>query len=193
MLKDNARQKLINAIIYFAQNTDCPKTKLLKLLFTLDFEHFRQTGRSVTGLTYYAWKLGPVPVKLLDELDTPASDINSIVELRQENFYGFPGLRVLAKQDFDPSSFTRRELRLLETIASEHGGKSAKVMVDATHKKGAPWDLVYADGRGANAPILYELILAGEPGADAIRSKQQDRADFSSYLDSQGQVHGASW
>ncbi|MBV5275047.1 MAG: DUF4065 domain-containing protein [Lamprocystis purpurea] len=29
----------------------------------LDFEDFRQTGRSVTGLDYQVWKFGPVPVE----------------------------------------------------------------------------------------------------------------------------------
>jgi hypothetical protein len=27
----------------------------------VDFTHFRETGRSVTGLDYQAWKMGPVP------------------------------------------------------------------------------------------------------------------------------------
>lgn len=52
-------EKLINAIIYFCTNTQvCMKTKLFKLLYLLDFEHFKVTGKSVTGLEYKAWKLG---------------------------------------------------------------------------------------------------------------------------------------
>jgi hypothetical protein len=51
MLITHERDKLINAIIFFAKNTRfLGKTKLCKLLYFLDFEHFKETGRPVTGL-----------------------------------------------------------------------------------------------------------------------------------------------
>jgi uncharacterized phage-associated protein len=72
MLVEHSREKLINSIIYFLKNTkNCGKTKLFKLLYYLDFMHFRETGRSVTGLDYYAWDFGPVPKKLYDEINNP--------------------------------------------------------------------------------------------------------------------------
>ncbi|HEV7681080.1 MAG TPA: Panacea domain-containing protein [Pyrinomonadaceae bacterium] len=46
-------------------------TKLFKLLYFLDFEHYKKTGRSVTGLKYFAWPMGPVPVSLKDEISHP--------------------------------------------------------------------------------------------------------------------------
>jgi len=49
MLIGRERQKLIQACVYFAANTQgCGKVKLFKLLYLLDFAHFRETGRSVT-------------------------------------------------------------------------------------------------------------------------------------------------
>ena len=69
MLVTREREKLINAIIYFVNNTKtCGLVKLFKLLSFLDFEHFRQTGRSVTGLDYFAWPWGPVPRDLFFEI-----------------------------------------------------------------------------------------------------------------------------
>ncbi|EQD73859.1 hypothetical protein B1A_04740, partial [mine drainage metagenome] len=63
MLISHEREKLINAIIFFAIHTRfLGKTKLFKLLYFLDFEHHKETGRSVTGMDYFAWKMGPVPV-----------------------------------------------------------------------------------------------------------------------------------
>lgn len=63
------REKLINAMIYFARNTlYCGTTKLLKLLYFLDFKHFKETGKSVTGQDYYAWDMGPVPKDVFDEI-----------------------------------------------------------------------------------------------------------------------------
>jgi hypothetical protein len=59
MIVTHHREKLINAIIYLADHTRyCGKTKLLKLLYFLDFSHFKQTGKSVTGLDYFAWQMG---------------------------------------------------------------------------------------------------------------------------------------
>jgi hypothetical protein len=50
-------EKLINSILYFIKKVKYPgKTKICKLLFNLDFTHFKETGKSVTGLNYYAWK-----------------------------------------------------------------------------------------------------------------------------------------
>jgi uncharacterized phage-associated protein len=58
---DRQREKL--AAAFFAANTKyCGVTKLCKLLYFLDFIHYRQTGRTVTGLEYRAWPKGPVPV-----------------------------------------------------------------------------------------------------------------------------------
>ena len=69
MIITHHREKLINAIIYFATHTKyCGKTKLLKLLYFLDFSHFKRTGKSVTGLDYFAWGMGPVPKELFKEL-----------------------------------------------------------------------------------------------------------------------------
>jgi len=47
--------------VFRRQYPEFGKTKLFKLLYLLDFHHFRETGRSVTGLEYRAWKHGPVP------------------------------------------------------------------------------------------------------------------------------------
>ncbi len=56
MLIEHDRAKLLNSIIYFLSNTkSCGKTKLFKLLYYLDFMHFREIGWSVTNLDYYAW------------------------------------------------------------------------------------------------------------------------------------------
>ncbi|MCK4554722.1 DUF4065 domain-containing protein [Candidatus Parcubacteria bacterium] len=31
---------------------------MCKLLYNLDYTHFKETGKSVTGLDYYAWEIG---------------------------------------------------------------------------------------------------------------------------------------
>jgi uncharacterized phage-associated protein len=85
LLITHEREKLINAIIFFANNTKhLGKIKLFKLLYLLDFEHFRQTGRSVTGLDYRAWKFGPVPIDLYQEWDEPEQDLADAISIQPE-------------------------------------------------------------------------------------------------------------
>lgn len=47
--------RLLQAVVFFASRTQhCGKIKLFKLLYVLDFEHFRQTGKT-SVLTWPAW------------------------------------------------------------------------------------------------------------------------------------------
>ncbi|KAB2896320.1 MAG: SocA family protein, partial [Kofleriaceae bacterium] len=66
------REKLLHAIIFFTKETRaCHKLKLFKLLYFLDFQIYRETGKSVTGLGYFARPMGPVPRDLDDEFSAP--------------------------------------------------------------------------------------------------------------------------
>jgi len=65
---DLKQEKLINSILYFKKNTkNYRKMKLFKLLYFLDFVHFKNYGTTVTGMEYSAWKMGPVPERLYHE------------------------------------------------------------------------------------------------------------------------------
>ena len=84
MINTHYREKLINAIIYFAKNTKfCGTIKLMRPLYFLDFRHFKETGKSVTGLIYTAWENGPVPVSLYKEIssDTLPQDIHEAIKI----------------------------------------------------------------------------------------------------------------
>ena len=61
-LQDLAKEKRINAIRFFCRHTrKLTETKLYKLLYFLDFLHFKEVGRPVTDLEYFAWDYGPAP------------------------------------------------------------------------------------------------------------------------------------
>lgn len=164
MLANHNREKLINAIIYFCEKSaPCGKTKLFKLLYFLDFEHYQQTGRSVTGLDYYAWPMGPVPVSLTNELKSPAPDfvekleIEAVTTKRENSMQMF-----IAKAPFDPSHFTKRELRLLADLVDRYDLKRADEMVEFTHLPTLPWHKVFEQERRPQALIPYEYALSDE-------------------------------
>lgn len=54
-------QKIAAVANIISSSTDAFKTKMNKLLFYSDFEHFRKYGHSITGLQYNAIPWGPVP------------------------------------------------------------------------------------------------------------------------------------
>ena len=184
MLKIHHREKLLNAIIYFAAHTrGCGKTKLFKLLYLLDFEHFKATGRSVTGQDYYAWELGPVPVRLNEELDEPSGDVFQAVRIEPEQVMNYQRLNVVPQRSFDPSHFSNRELRLLESIAASYAYANATDMVDVTHAENGAWDKVWRDGEGQNQLISYDLALEGVPDRARI---EQAATDYSETLKRMG-------
>lgn len=161
MLIVHEREKLIQIIIFFAKNTlNCGKTKLFKLLYFLDFEHYMQTGRSVTGLQYSAWKMGPVPTALYDEIETPEPDMAEALTFTElPTSYGRPMLSIKPAKDFSDIFFSNREKKLLEKLASEYKNSKAEDMIEATHLENMPWDKVYNQEHKPQAIIPYEYAL----------------------------------
>ena len=129
------RERLINVIVYFARNTQyCGKIKLFKLLYLLDFEHFRQTGKSVTGYDYQAWKFGPVPIDLMEEWEEFGDDLRSRVHIMEEKVIDYDRQAVVVNDEvmFDPDRFTPRQLRIMETIAERYRSTYSAKLIDVT-------------------------------------------------------------
>ncbi len=170
MLIYRNREKLINAIVYFAANTrHCGKVKLFKLLYLLDFAHFRQTGRSVTGLDYRAWKMGPVPLELMQEWDQLEADMAQAIKIVPEKVIDYIRERVVPVAKFDDSQFTSRELRLMSELAARFNDELTKPLIGFTHEDRGPWDKIWDGGRGNNERIPYALSIAdNDPNRDAV-------------------------
>ncbi|MRW83034.1 DUF4065 domain-containing protein [Pseudoduganella sp. FT26W] len=178
MLIDHEREKLINAIIFFAKNThQLGKIKLYKLLYLLDFEHFRDTGRSVTGLQYFAWPKGPVPVELHNEVDAPKGDLADKVAMESYAWAGGNGLTITPKAEFDSSFFSKRELRLLDRLASEFRTTLSKDMIERTHLENEPWDKVFNVQGRRQQQIPYELAARAQE-VDEIRKISAERSEI---------------
>jgi uncharacterized phage-associated protein len=179
MLITHEREKLINAILYFAKNTRfLGKTKLCKLLYFLDFEHFKETGRSVTGLDYFAWKMGPVPVKLYEEMDMPEPDMAEQVEFAEKpTRSGRPMLVVKPIAGFDDSHFSKRELRILKGLAEEFRDTQAEDMIETTHLENQPWHKIYVEEGQRQQRIPYTLALRKQE-EESLRDVIAERQAF---------------
>ena len=168
---DRQREKLINAVIYFTKNTEhCHKLKLMKLFYYLDFWHFKETGRSVTGLDYKAWRDGPVPPSLFYEIEpenNPA-DIKEYFFIEYEKFQNSSGqclrIKTKNKKKFNSEVFTKRELEILERVAYTFRNAKAQDMTDSTHLSNSPWSKTKNE-KGDSATIDYMLALDNEPNS----------------------------
>jgi len=172
MLITHDREKLIQSIIFFVQNTkNCGKVKLFKLLYFLDFEHFRDTGRSVTGLTYSAWPMGPVPVDLFAEIETPQPDLAEALHFKETPIRGGRQtmLTVTPQIQFSDRHFTKRELAHMKRLADRYKASLSDDMVEATHLENLPWDKVYSQPGGHQKPIPYELAVRSQEAAEVMR------------------------
>lgn len=178
MIITHHREKLINAIIFFAQNTKyCGKTKLLKLLYFLDFKHFKQTGKPVTGLNYYAWEMGPVPKNFYEELSGKMRpDLRSAIRITGKE----GGLQLIqAQQKFNNQYFSKRELRLLEELSFIFNEAKADMMVESTHLHNQPWDRTLKE-KGKFAEIDYmraldsdRTSLSHEQAGERLKERQE--------------------
>ena len=184
MIIEHNREKLINALIYFLKNTKQPgKTKLFKLLYFIDFWHFKETGKSITGLEYKAWGFGPVPDNLYHELQNPSADL-------VENIYIPPNLsdksffKIKPLKKFNDEYFTKRELRIMKQVAFIFKEAKAEDMVNITHLKGMPWEkTIKTKGEGQKIDYILSLdetenSISLEEALDRIKEREEFKKVF---------------
>lgn len=176
MIVTHQRERLIESIVYFAQHTrHCGKIKLIKLLYLLDFEHFRQTGRSVTGMDYHAWTMGPVPQPIYEEWDDLGEDLAAAIAIEPQKVIDYVRECVVPRREFDPTHFSRRELRIMSELAARFRDEYSKPMVAFTHAERGPWETIWDGGKGKNERIPYLLaVAADDPNREAIMAAERD-------------------
>lgn len=162
---------------------------MYKLLAELDFRHFKQTGLPVTNLTYKAWRRGPVPTKLNEEI-TEKKDIALPPDLAEaldcaktdwETPDGEKKLEFLfkAKRHPDLSVFTPRQKRLLEDIAFIYSKATATMASKASHEADMPWTkTVREKGEGAVIDYLDQLDKNSPVDRDEARERMKEIEAF---------------
>lgn len=160
-------KKFINCVLFFAQKTDPQKLgilKLNKLLYYIDFGHYKKYGRPILGDVYIRMDHGPVPsisyaffnTAFRDKNNDPDSnELRKYVEIKPDRVRDFKINTIYPKKiDFDASLFSKSELKIMETVASTYFSKSGTAMSKETHKDDTPWSKTSAMQR-----VDYDLIL----------------------------------
>jgi len=110
------------------------KTKLNKLLFYTDFNAYRLTGYSMTGLEYRAIQFGPVP----SQFQKMYVDLSQQGQISIEEQYfgnGAYGDEIKASASFDETLFSQEELKVLEFVAQRYGKLATDDIVNLSHEE----------------------------------------------------------
>ena len=183
MFVSRDREKLLNAIVYFLRETNhCHTLKLFKLLNFSDFEHFRQTGRTIFGLQYRALPKGPVPTALLEEIKRGGGedlrDAIALYEVKDEITDALLRRDLKPRVEFDKKWFTKRELKVMARIAEFFRDLKADDMSEFSHENKKPWASVYKNGKGTGHLIPPELALHAKPLMHEIPTIDSDELEY---------------
>jgi uncharacterized phage-associated protein len=161
-LIDIGERKMVEAILFLSGRVKYPfLLKMLKLLYYLDFLHFKATGRAVTNQKYIAMEMGPVPVRLYSCIKNNAcSDYfnNRVKIVVRPDFYAYEFKR---KKQPDLTVFSPREMDILKDISTVFRDARASVMTESTHLKNSPWEKTVRE-KGFNHGIDFFLALDDE-------------------------------
>jgi uncharacterized phage-associated protein len=177
------REKLVNAIIYFLGETNhCHTLKLFKLLNFADFEHFRQTGRTITGLDYRALPMGPVPTKLFEEIkrggDKDLRAAIKLIEVKDGITDALLRRDLNALAPFDKKWFSPRELKVLARIAEFFRDLPAEDMTKFSHENKKPWATTYDNGKGEGRLIPPELTFDAAPLMKEVPNIDREELEY---------------
>jgi len=127
-------EKFFEAIKYFCYKERVFKTKLMKLLFYADFDHFKEYTVSITGARYARLPYGPVPNQFERWLAALTSDDEGI---RKEEDWNndYPGEIFICDIPPDLSIFSSSELRVLAAVKEFFQNYSAKRLSDFSHNE----------------------------------------------------------
>lgn len=173
-----SEEKLQQVIVYFLEhinNVHLGRTKLLKLLYFVDFDHYEAHGRSVTGAVYRKLPHGPYPDKI-EKLIHKMEKAGLLRELKVEH-KGFTQHRLITlNAKFDPARFSGAELKTLERVAADWADATAAQIEAATHRE-APWAGTQ-DGKTIDYEMAeYRRAIGFEP-LDQSLARSKKFADY---------------
>jgi uncharacterized phage-associated protein len=197
------REKIYEALAFFAGHVRYAGTiKLFKLLYYLDLMHFRRTGKTVTGLAYDAWPMGPVPSQLDAEFRNQNSDLHAHFDIKSyrkvEDYeiptinhtddqvrqvssksYHVPG-EIKSKSPYTHWFLTKREMQIAEQLAEIFFSATAEMMTDVSHNKFGPWRKALQKGKIQNIPkpridLMEGVVAVGKSSEELPPEELKER------------------
>lgn len=115
-------------LILTRTNSKVDIMKLFKLLYFIDLSFYKETGRTITGLTYNALPKGPVPMDLYQQIKPKETKVSLINEYKQE----------IQKNEYNYKVFTAKELGVIKNNLDLYIEKDSDELSNLSHDNG-PW------------------------------------------------------
>jgi transcriptional regulator with XRE-family HTH domain len=131
-------RKFSEMVVFFTEKLEPWKTKLNKLLFYADFNMYRQSGFSMSGVQYRAISMGPVPNNFNGIFEYLAN--KNELDINYTKFEdGGIGEQFKPNQNktFDKELFSETELVILISIAERFKNTSSSEIIEISHKEKA--------------------------------------------------------
>lgn len=131
---DRARYKAM--VLHFCKDPGVPRTKLNKLMWFSDFQAFRETTTSISGLRYAHLPYGPAP----DNHDTMLAWLtgdDGALRVDEGSQGSYEWELLVSGEAPDYSLFSNRELALLARIAERFKDETARAVSDLSHQEPA--------------------------------------------------------
>lgn len=170
-MNDYQKEKIANFVAFFTKNLKfCGITKLYKVMSFADFEHFRQTGKSISGLDYIAYPYGPYPIELNNQIRDPHSFFGSRIKITKAANSKLNS--VITNIEFNKKYFSDRELKIMDNMIFIFRDIKTDDIVKASHEAEKPWRLTLQQ-KGQYKKIDLALVLNNSP--DSITSEEYER------------------
>lgn len=144
------KQKATALISYIASASNIGKTKLMKLLYLMDFTMYARTRKSITNSEYRHWSYGPVPIEIWKLITTEA--INDSLNVEEIQTTGGVYKKYTPKEEeIDMSIFNEEEKIVIYETLEKFGDKLQEDLVKKVHEE-LPYRITYE-----NEPIPYFL------------------------------------
>lgn len=114
--------------------------KLIKLVYLIDERSVKSRGLSVTWLDYYAWEKGPVAPRIY-EIKQDNGGVFSQYISSSRNAEGKVIIASKISKSDSAIQFSKKELKLIDSILLEYGNMSADDLSDITHSDNGLWDI----------------------------------------------------
>ena len=130
-------------IITYGSNKGEPVSnlKLQKILYYLWIEYYKAKQKYLFSEQICAWQLGPVVPEVYYE------------------FCSFAGIPIVRSYEI---AIEKSDERIVSSFIDKYLSIPASTLVNMTHKKGFPWDIIYKEGEGIRNEIPYPLIISKE-------------------------------
>lgn len=121
--------KTINAFLYILDDNYLTKTQIMKNMFSIDFQSYKENSKKITTLNYAHGTYGPV-------IDKKDAYLNILIKQNYLEMVSDEEDKILFKpvQKCDYTVFSEKEIEIMDKVKKQLKGKTANKLTSWSHK-----------------------------------------------------------